>query len=451
MSVPVAQRTAGTPPATAGTGHPAYVWCFTGSLLLSIFSGHSGDLGLPIGPDRMLFGLGCLLLLLDPVAWHASGRLRWRGVHTVMVAMLALAAWSGAAHSTLLSSLGFFAFLDRLLVPFLLFCLAPVVYATPQRRDLLLKCLTLLGLYLGVTAILEQVGPTSLVWPRYVVDQAVGINWGRARGPFVASEAMGMALAQCGFAAAVLAARHRGAWRALAVVVLPLSVCGVFLCLTRSVWVGFTLGVVLACLASPQLRRWLPLVLAGGAVALGVLVAAVPSLQQVASERAGTTRSVDDRSNTNEAALRVVSEHPLAGVGWLRFIDVGSDYVRQADDYPVTNVTIEVHNVVLSRAAELGLPGAALWVGCILLGPASAALRRRGRDEDAGQWKLLAIAGTTMWLFPEMLSPNPYPFPNFVVWTMAGIALRTHLLRPAGETPGAPLTAPVGAPAEGRP
>ena len=413
---------------------PAYVWCFVGSLLLSVFSGRTSELGLPIGPDRVLFGLGGLLLLLDPVAWHAHGRLRWRTVHTLMLAMLVLASWSALGHGTLTTPLGFFALLDRLLVPFLLFCLAPVVFATTASRDLLLKALTVLGLYLGLTAVFEQLGPQSLVWPRYVLDDAVGINYGRARGPFVASEAMGMALAECGFAAALAAARFRSWWRLLSVVVMGLSTVGVLLALTRSVWVGTAVGVMLACLAAPRLRRWLPVLLAGGAVALLVLLAVVPGLQATVGERAVTTRSVDDRANTNAAALRVIDAQPLAGVGWLRFLDVGEDYVRQADDYPVTNVNIEVHNVVLGRAAELGIPGAALWVGCVALGPVAAGLRRVREGREAGQWRLLAIATTAMWLFPVMLSPNPYPLPNFLVWTFAGIALRPSLLAPARTT-----------------
>ncbi|NAZ81528.1 hypothetical protein GTR02_06820 [Kineococcus sp. R8] len=416
-----------------GTGRvrlPAYVWCFVGSLVLSVFSGRTSELGLPIGPDRVLFGLGGLLLLLDPVAWHAHGRLRWRAVHTAMLAMLALAGWSALGAGTLTTPLGAFALLDRLLVPFLLFCLAPVVFATTAARDLLLKALTLLGLYLGLTAVFESLGPQSLVWPRYVLDESVGINFGRARGPFVASEAMGMALAECGFAAALAAVRFRTWWRVLSVVVVGLTAVGVLLALTRSVWVGTAVGVVLACLASRRLRRWLPAVLGAAAVALLLLLAVVPGLQDTVGERAGTTRSVDDRANTNAAALRVVDAHPLTGVGWLRFLDVGEDYVRQADDYPVTNVNIEVHNVVLGRAAELGLPGAALWVLCAALGPVAAALRRVREGTEAAQWRLVAIAATAMWLFPVMLSPNPYPLPNFLVWLFAGIALRPRLVDP---------------------
>jgi len=408
---------------------PAYVWCFVGSLLLSVFSGRTSELGLPIGPDRVLFGLGTLLLLLDPAAWHQHGRLRWRPVHGAIGALLVLATWSAISHGTLVTPLGFFALLDRLLVPFLLFCLAPVIFATTASRDLLLKSLTLLGLYLGLTAVFEKIGPQSLVWPRYILDPDVGIGFGRARGPFVASEAMGMALAECGFAAALAAARFRSIWRLLAIVVMGLSAVGVLLALTRSVWVGTGVGLVLACLASPRLRRWLPALLGAAALAVFVLLTAVPSLGEAVSERAGTTRSVDDRANTNAAALRVIEAHPVTGVGWLRFLDVGQDYVRQADDYPVTNVHIEVHNVVLGRAAELGVPGAALWVACVVLGPVAAALRRpRRSDQEDAHWRLVSIAITAMWLFPVMLSPNPYPLPNFLVWTVAGIALRPSLL-----------------------
>ncbi|GAA4976419.1 O-antigen ligase family protein [Kineococcus glutinatus] len=435
--MPAAATAAGGPstggPSTGGllrrvaTAHPAYVWCFVGSLVLSVFSGQTSGLGLPVGPDRLLFGAGMLLLLLDPVAWRAGGRPRLRAVHVVMAATAALTAWSAAAHGTLLTPYGFFALLDRLVVPFLLLCVAPVVFATTARRDLLLRSLVLVGLYLELTALFEKAGPASLVWPRYILDPTVGIGFGRARGPFVASEAMGMAIALCAFAAVLGTARFRGGWRAVSLVVVVLAPAGVVLPLTRSVWLGTAVAVVVTCLVSARLRRWLPLVLAGGAVAVLTVLAAVPGLQESVTERAGTTRSVDDRSNTNVAALRVVQEHPLTGVGWVRFIEVSPDFVRQSANYPVTSVRIEAHNVVLARAAELGLPGAALWVAAALLGPAAAALRRP-RGAEHGQWRLLAVASVCLWTFPVLLSPNPYPFPNFLVWTIAGIALRPHLV-----------------------
>lgn len=420
---------AGDATPSRGPARPAYLWCFLGVLVCNVFSGHWDQFGVPIGLDRLFFGLAVVLLALDPWAWRRS--LRVRPVHVAMFALVVLAAVSAAGHGTLLSSLGLFAMLDRLVVPFLMFCIAPVVFDTPERRDLLLKTLVLLGLYLGVTAVFETLQLWSLVWPRYIADPTVGIQFGRARGPFVASEAMGMACSACAFAAAVAFTRWRGAWRGAAALAVALSGAGVLMSLTRSVWVGTLLGVVIAMLRTPRLRRRLPVVLAALVVVVVALLAVVPGLSDNVSGRIGTTRSVQDRQNTNAAALRIVEQHPLTGIGWSKFLDEAPDWVRQADSYPVTNVAIEVHNVVLSRAAELGLPGAALFVLCILCGPWRALLQRRrpgAADGDLLGWWSISAGVTAVWSVTIMLSPTPYPLPNALVWLLAGISLTPYLL-----------------------
>ncbi|WP_432504992.1 O-antigen ligase family protein [Kineococcus arenarius] len=409
---------------------PMYLWCLLGVVVFNVFSGHWDAFHLPLGLDRVFFGVGVVLLALDPWAWQRT-RLRFRPIHVAMIALLLVAVLSAAAHSTLLNPYGLFALLDRIFVPFLLFCVAPVVFNTPERRDLLLRTLVLLGLYLGVTALLETLHAYSLLFPSYIGDPDVGIQYGRARGPFVASEAMGLACAACAFAGAAAATRFRGWWRALSVLVVLLCLAGVVGCLTRSVWVGTALGAVVAMAGIRRTRRLLPLALVVGALLVMAMLAFVPGLRETAGERAGTTNSVLDRQNTNAAALRIVDAEPLTGVGWVRFIEVSHDWVRQADTYPITNVNIEVHNVVLSRAAELGVPGAAAFVACVLLGPVRALVQRR-RPEDAPDlvtWRAVASGVTIGWCVAIMLSPMPYPLPNSLTWMMAGIALIPYLTR----------------------
>ncbi len=414
---------------------PAYVLCFVGAVFCNMFSGNSKLLGFPIGPDRLLFGTGLALLLLDRAAW-GQVRLLLRPVHVFAIAILALATWSAYEHGTLGTSLGFYALLDRLAVPFLTFALSPVIFSTPARRDLLLRCLVVIGLYLGATAIFEMIGPRSLVFPRFILDPNVGIQFGRARGPFTESEADGLAMAQCGFAAAFAATRLPGWWKALSRIAVGLCALGALLTLTRSVWVGTTLGVLLVCVLTRGLRKYLLPIVAVTALVVTLALATVPGLRDKAFSRATTQRSVYDRQNTDAAALRVIERHPLTGVGWLRFIDVNQDYVRQARGYPITNIKIEVHNVPLSRAAELGIPGGALWLLSVLAGPCLVFLRRTPMGDLAG-WRVASIGGTGAWLVVIMLSPTPYPLPNLLVWLESGIALIPYLTAPVSP-PGAP-------------
>ena len=140
-----------------------------------------------------------VLLLLD----RRTERLRWQDLYVLMALLVAIALASAAAAGTISRPLAQFALLDRIAVPFLLFMVAPLVFTTPERRDLLLKTVTLIGVYLGATAIAEMFAP-SLVWPRYITDPSLGIHIGRARGPFVIAETNGMALALAFFCACLL-------------------------------------------------------------------------------------------------------------------------------------------------------------------------------------------------------------------------------------------------------
>jgi putative inorganic carbon (hco3(-)) transporter len=206
------------------------------------------------------------------------------------------------------------------------------------------------------------------------------------------------------------------------------------LTLTRSVWLGTLVGLVAAAVVTPSLRRRLPVLLAGGAALVGAVLMAVPSLAQLVVERLTTERSVFDRANTNAAALRMIADKPIDGVGWMRFESLSADWVRQSDNYPVTQVAIEVHNVVLSRAAELGVVGAALWVACILAGPVRAVLHQP-RASDLTDWRLVLIAFGSLWAVTIMVSPVPYQLPNNLLWLIAGMVLTDYLVGSEAENP----------------
>jgi putative inorganic carbon (HCO3(-)) transporter len=411
---------------------PAYVWTLLLALVLNMFAGNWSYLGVPVPLDRGMLVLAIVLLVLDQRPWSLTG-VRWSWVHAVMGLLVLLATASALFHGTLQTSYGAYALLDRLVIPFTLLTVAPVVFRTAGQRDLVLKTLTVVGAYLGLVALAGAVGLDGVVFPRYINDPSVGIQYGRARGPFVESEAMGIVLCQCGFAAAVLATRTQRAWRAVSIVVVVLAPLGVLLTLTRSVWVGTAVGVALAMVVDRRLRRWVPVVLVAGAMATLLALAVVPGLAASASDRAGTSRSVDDRLNTNDAALRIIEREPLFGVGWVEFIAVNSEFVRQADSYPITNTAIEVHNVALGRAAELGLPGGALWVLCVLGGPVQAALRRVRAPNDLQSWRLVLLGSTTCWLTATLLSPVPYPMANNLAFLLAGVVLAPVMSRPRGE------------------
>lgn len=396
-----------------------YVVVMILGLAANLLSGHSHRLGLPISPDRILIPLALILLWRDPNRTRA----RWGAVAALMAVFVAWTLASMIWHGDLMTRSTQFALLDRTVMPFLMFLVGPLVFSTAARRDLLLKGLTVMGLYLSVTAVLELFLP-QLVFPRYIVDPEVGMHFGRARGPFAGAEAMAMTLAVCMGAALLLVGRQIRRWSTLGLVVAPLALFGVVLTGTRSAWLGVVAGIVIALVLSPSLRRWIPAMLVAGASAVVAATIFLPSLVQSVFERSTANGPIYDRLSSNAAAFRVLGDLPLTGIGWRRFYPHGAEWARQSDSLPMNNAVIEVHSVILSRAAELGLPAVVVFLLIIVLGPVRSALPARpipGHPDLPG-WRVLSGYVVAVWLIAGLFGPLSNPMPNYSVWLIAGVA-----------------------------
>jgi len=420
----------GPPRADLEETTPAYVWLFLVGIVLTMFSGHSGDLGLPLPVDRLLLGLAVLLCFLDP----ERDRLRPRAFYVVAAATVLWTTLSWVSSGSLTDSYKLFGLLDRIIVPLAMFPLGAVIFSTDHRRELLLRAASLLGIYLGIVGLLEYLRLYSLVFPAYISDLRDPTAEVRAGGPWLSPEPYGMASALTLVLSVLLFRTSRSSWwRLVAVAGVLGGLVGSVVCMTRSVWGAVLAAGLMVGLILRRTRRLLPLMILA---VLGVAVAALyafPDFREALVARLTTERSVFDRQNTYDAAWRIVATLPLFGIGWGEFINQNVLWVRQADTYPVTTVTIEIHDVFLSRAAETGILGAVLWILCFATGP-MLGLLAKPRTLWATRWKLVGLAAFFVWLIPSLTSPNPYPLPNYLVWLVWGVAARGILVQlPARE------------------
>jgi O-antigen ligase len=107
----------------------------------------------------------------------------------------------------------------------------------------------------------------------------------------------------------------------------------------------------------------------------------------------------------------------LFGVGWQRMQE--TPYALQADTYPLTGGKVRVHNVFLSNAAELGFVGFVPWFAAFVLGVVSAAVRRV--PPPLRPWRHGLQCYLVAWLAVAMFAPLSGPFPNSLLWLLAGI------------------------------
>jgi O-antigen ligase len=405
------------------------------AIALTVFSGGWSQMGLPGAPlNRLLVAFAILQILLRAPGAAEMPRIQIRNVHLLMGLTVLYALGSAAASGALGSKDGFLQLFDVFgLMPFLLFVIAPAVFAGQRERNLLLITLVGLGAYLGLTAIFESLGPHSLVFPSYIrgVDaQSLGVV--KVSGPFQSPTAMGSACFACAAAGAIALRQWQGhAGRLLAGFVALACIFGCFLTFERGVWIAAILATALTALATRGGRRWLAPGIVISLVALIGVFAISPAISQKASERATYKQSLWDRQNQTAAGLRMIEAKPLFGFGLDRYRSESVDYFRQPSDYPMSGYVHDIvigvpdpilplHNTYLSYAVELGLVGGLLWLASILwatgaaiFSPGPAALR---------PWKLGLLAISAFFLVVCVVDPHTAPFPMVLMFVWAGLA-----------------------------
>jgi putative inorganic carbon (HCO3(-)) transporter len=410
---------------------PAYT--LSAAIFLTPFAGNWPQLGVPgpLSPDRLLLAGAILAVLLRAPPVADRPRLRITGAHWVLALAAVYALASAFLAGTLFERDPFFKIVDAFgIMPFLVFLVAPVAFATPRHRRVLLGTFVVLGAYLGFTVLFEVAKLDALVFPKYILDPHYGIHAHRGRGPFVDAVANGLALYTCAVACAIaVSSWRRGRARLLAGAVGLLCLVGTFLSLERSVWIGVVLGTGVAMLSTRGLRGYFVPVAAAAVLAVGASVALIPGLSTKVTQRANDSGTVWDRKNLARAAVNMVEAKPLFGFGWSRFTSHSQDYFQQAFDYPLTATNAGVHNTPLTYAVDLGLVGMTLWLVGVVCG-IGAALTTRGPPE-LERWRVGLVAIAAAYLV-VLNSVPPTAWLNRSIWLFAGVVYSGRYLVPAG-------------------
>ena len=174
-------------------------------------------------------------------------------------------------------------------------------------------------------------------------------------------------------------------WQTIAAISLTgVSFAGLLVAFSRAAWLGLAIGglVALGLLARPAVRvrvGWraaVAMMVVLSAVGIVFLMTQWPLLRPRLglSVEGVEIRSVDERSGLEAGAWTLIREHPWLGVGYGNFsIALWQRNPPGLEAYPIFQ---PVHRVPLLVLAELGLPGAALWL-ILALGPWVTIWRRR--------------------------------------------------------------------------
>lgn len=276
------------------------------------------------------------------------------------------------------SGVRFRPFLNGFLYPLVAYFIVRRAIRTTLQVQGFLVGIGMITVYLIITGLGEVSHQDWLVFPKYILDPAVGIHYGHARGPFVNAGVNGMAIVM-GLPTVLwlfLVERDTRSWIWLGAFILS-SVALVY-SLQRAVWLGtaMMLGVMVVAWPKPGM------VLLGSVTLTTLLGLAVISGTPVAERL--TTRLADEntiefRLEMKERSLAVIRENVWTGVGFNRFTEAASEIARGG------NVS---HNTLLTIFAELGLLGLLPYLSIFL---ALFALLCKGYLQQPGNRSLVII------------------------------------------------------------
>lgn len=312
-------------------------------------------------------------------------------------------------------------FAAKWVVPFVLYHLAGAVFDNPTSlRQFETFALIVLG-YLCLIAILFLFGATGWIFPRYILDESLGIHADRARGPFLQAVANGVALNLLGLVAldSFRRGRLKGVFGLLLLVPLPLAILATQ---TRAVWLSFAgcLAVLVFLSSSGRVRRaCLLLILAGGAGLLTAL--SFDNTKASFFDRLEERSPVEFRVVMYRTGIEMFLEKPLTGWG---LGDLQPELAKRVHEFHQSEFFF--HNMYLEIAVQHGFLGLLLYLW-IVMDIFRLGIRRRTYDASAQtgfmdeQFRSIWPVMVAVYLFNGSFVVMNYQFVNGLLFTIAGI------------------------------
>jgi O-antigen ligase len=314
-------------------------------------------------PDRILFFLIALRF-----AWAAlQGRLRSTsrsGLETCMLVFTILCTVSycvtnpdaGLVHYKWLTTL-----FNLIVFPFGIYVFAKNTRYSLAKTISLLWAIVCIGIYLAFTASFEHFGIKALVFPKYILDPHVGIQFGRARGPMVGSNPMGEWLVVVFLAICLVMPFARKFSKVLLHGLILLVTMGIYFTLTRGVWLSFAIAVLLTSILGGKFGTQSRVI---SIVVLVAFFAGAGSKFSYGGETLFSRRqnTVDYRMSNNKTTFNMGMANFLTGVGYGNFKSNWGKYFGSKEQELTRDLTDGNHNTYLGLFADLGFPGLALYV-----------------------------------------------------------------------------------------
>ena len=402
-------------------------------LLLSPALGSYIKLSLPVGIPDITFDrlvVGCIVLALALQVMFRGGRLLPVGqTEKAMLLFIIIGLLSLFFRSQRRGS-EFLIFLDEYGVPFLLFVAAKNLFQSHEQIRQLVRVLFLVGVYLGVYGIYQFLAHGDIVMAHGDDLKALGhLLEGRAVGPFLNGAVYGTVLIFAFVWTLYLIPLERwGRAQFFIGIGLALIGLGMFLSLTRAVWIGFLVALFVVQLLDRKWRKPFALCLVGLILLSSVAWFIRPDASLVQS-RLVAEDSVQQRLVSYKLALLMILAKPVLGYGSgdEPFIIGRTKFLARIEsNWLELGAGIgPPHNQYLYTLVQYGLIGFIAF-GAIFLAivRSGITLMRMVPDHDSAQrqfvvlfWGMLA-AYLVQALFADVVA---FPFLSCLLFLFAGV------------------------------
>lgn len=254
------------------------------------------------------------------------------------------------------------ALLNISIFPFVTYFIQKNIPYSKDSFKVILYTFCFLGCYLSITACFEHFSMERFVWPQAIMDPSQGTHFGRARGPFLESVAMGRILTICFSCFVIMCVETSGLIKAVFFIFIFITTAAVYYTETRGPWIGFGLVLISILAAKTKMRRY--------AITLVViiLIVAIAGVTKKFSMSNGTLFSerqntVVERQISYATTYKIFLSTPIVGIGFGKFRDAWFKYFPGYTPMDFDGS----HNTWLTMLCELGLIGSFFYFSIIFI------------------------------------------------------------------------------------
>ncbi len=345
---------------------------------------------IPITSDRLLL----VVLAVQAVVFWKLGLLNaksWGKAEYVLVAFMAVLSLSTITHDWTIDNnqpaakLVFFYGM-----PLMLYCIARQATITARQARWMFGLFAGFGVYLSLTAYAEVHEMWAWVFPRYIGWEKFEEYLGRGRGPFLNPTGCGLIITLCMCCALTFWKTADRFGRALIVVLTLVYAVGIYYTLTRSVWMGAAVALLIMIAAGLNAKARVGLMAASGLAGIVFLIWQWDSLTHFKRDRdvsvSDMTESAELRPLLAAVSWQMFLDRPVTGCGFGQYSEKNKTYLSDRSlglNLEKTRPYVQ-HNVFLALLTETGLLGAGLFVS--LLGLWAHSAWRLFRNPGAPAW-----------------------------------------------------------------